>query len=196
MWHLWLKDRQVWRSEDLNRDNRCKTTHMQVRWIWSNCSRASPSRLVNHHRHAEAGVIAPAGLHFQFCQWRTNNLPKSLFYRGWKKKSFCGDAEMIFLSGAENGPEDCEMTQIPLNSCLFSCFCQSSFDQSVRFCFRRPQEGEVFFARKNYFAGTFPTWTLPLKFNVFPPHLHQLCLCVSLHLAAKVFVFFGLWADG
>lgn len=144
MWHLWLKDRQVWRSEDLNRDNRCKTTHMQVRWIWSNCSRASPSRVVNHHRHAEAGVIAPAGLHFQFCQWRTNNLPKSLFYRGWKKKSFCGDAEMIFLSGAENGPEDCEMTQIPLNSCLFSCFCQSSFDQSVRFCFRRPQEGEVF----------------------------------------------------
>lgn len=52
------------------------------------------------------------------------------------------------------------------------------------------------FLSQKLFGWNFPNLNVAIKIQCFPPHLHQLCLCVSLHLAAKVFVFSGLWADG
>lgn len=84
---------------------------------------------------------------------------------------------MIFLSGAENGPEDCKMTQIPLNSFLCPLFLSIIFWPKCQVLLQMSTRRWSVFSRKNCFAGTFPTWMLPLKFNVFL-HICTNCVCV------------------
>lgn len=74
------------------------------------------------HNHTMARIMAFQGRRFAFVGQKPSICKKPGFFSGWKECDFSLlDAQMLFLSAAVKGPEDCETRLIP-GCCSFSRF--------------------------------------------------------------------------